>query len=327
MPRLRPIKAEQPKPVIQTGTELFEAPDPEQKIDKEDTDGEPEVVVAAESKNEAEAAAELKKQIEALKRSEAEQRQLREQAEQERQQARQEAMARAAEIERFKGEINESRATVFDTGIAKETEAVEAAKRDLGAAHSSGDSEALITAYERLAEAKARLETLKNGKAAIEAEIKEAKSRTETKQTQPQDPLDKLNLPDIAKRWLRAHPEYLTDNRKNAKIQALHFDIIDEGHAPYSEAYFNSMETHLGMRKPPEKKEDNENEEERSSIVSAPVIREAPGSGGQRGSGVIKLTPAQREAAKMAGITETEYAKQLIKLRQEKDAGNYGEGR
>ena len=62
-------------------------------------------------------------------------------------------------------------------------------------------------------------------------------------------------------------------------------------------------------------------------MVSAPVSREAPSANGSRQSANIRLTASQREAAKMAGISETEYAKQLQKLQKEKSDGNYGERR
>ena len=72
---------------------------------------------------------------------------------------------------------------------------------------------------------------------------------------------------------------------------------------------------------------DDDEPEERSSIVSAPVSRDIPSSNGTRQSGVVKLTPAQREAAKVAGITETEYAKQYARLLEEKANGNYRDQR
>lgn len=65
-------------------------------------------------------------------------------------------------------------------------------------------------------------------------------------------------------------------------------------------------------------------------FVSAPVTREAMSWSGKREDrpGSIVLTPAMKEAAKIAGITETAYAIQLLRLRQEKidDPAKYGSG-
>jgi hypothetical protein len=63
-----------------------------------------------------------------------------------------------------------------------------------------------------------------------------------------------------------------------------------------------------------------------ASYVSAPVSRETSVNGydhGDRGSRV-RLSIAQKEAARIAGITEKEYAEQVLRLRQEKRDGYHG---
>lgn len=58
---------------------------------------------------------------------------------------------------------------------------------------------------------------------------------------------------------------------------------------------------------------------------SAPVSRESVSYSGKREDrpGRITLSIDQREAAKIAGISEVQYAEQLIRLREEKAQGNY----
>jgi len=69
---------------------------------------------------------------------------------------------------------------------------------------------------------------------------------------------------------------------------------------------------------------------EKRGIYSAPNCRETTSWTGRREDrpGSITLTPAMKEAAKIAGITETAYAVQLLRLRQEKidDPAKYGGG-
>jgi len=65
----------------------------------------------------------------------------------------------------------------------------------------------------------------------------------------------------------------------------------------------------------------------RGTVVSAPVSRDAPGGSRPTRPSQIRLTKAQVEAARLAGITEQEYAKQLIKLGEFKADGHYGETR
>jgi hypothetical protein len=58
--------------------------------------------------------------------------------------------------------------------------------------------------------------------------------------------------------------------------------------------------------------------------VSAPVSRTIPSADRDRiatDPRSVRLTPAQREAAKIAGISEAEYARGLIGIEQEKREG------
>jgi hypothetical protein len=58
--------------------------------------------------------------------------------------------------------------------------------------------------------------------------------------------------------------------------------------------------------------------------VSAPVSREAPSTpNNDRSSSQVKLTPAQREYAKIAGVSEKVYAEQLQKINKMKANGSY----
>jgi hypothetical protein len=69
-------------------------------------------------------------------------------------------------------------------------------------------------------------------------------------------------------------------------------------------------------------------EPSRASFVSAPVSREVPTGSGSRSNRQIRLTAEEREAAKMAGITEVEYAKQKQKFTEAREnEGRYGDRR
>jgi hypothetical protein len=70
--------------------------------------------------------------------------------------------------------------------------------------------------------------------------------------------------------------------------------------------------------------------EDRSAFVSAPVSREVAGGDGRREltPSQVRLTYEQKEAARMAGISEVEYARQMQKLKKAKtDEGRYNDSR
>lgn len=289
---------------------------------------EDEVVVAPQDDN----ADELRRQIDALRKSESEARQQAQHAVTERDQAFRYAQERNAALSHSQKEAVDSRLDSIKNGLAAAEAEIEEAKNAFRMASIEQDIDAQVSAQERLAEAKANKVNLTNGKSALEraiqAETDRIKQQQQVQQQQPQgDGLDRTNLPQTAKNWLRAHPDYMTDQRKNAKIQSLHWDVVDEGHQPFSDSYYVSLEQHLGLRDKPRRnaaEDESDDEPTQRPIVSAPVSREAPTGSGQRSASQIRLTTAQREAAKMAGISETEYAKQLVALNQAKANGSYG---
>jgi hypothetical protein len=63
------------------------------------------------------------------------------------------------------------------------------------------------------------------------------------------------------------------------------------------------------------------------AMVSAPVSREIPSAGGFRSPSRITLTAEQREAARMSGVSEAEYARQLLRLRELQASGEYSDRR
>ncbi len=298
--------------------------------------GEPEVIendeVEVDVETQAkEAADDFKKQIEALKRSEGEQRERASKAEADRNEALRIAHEREAALTQHQYSAAQSRFEAITSAMAAASTASEAAKKDIASAHANGDAEGLADAYQRLARSEADLSRLSDGKEAAEQEIQQEKQRAQQaaiamKQRQDaaaNDPLARANIPETAKTWLRQHPEFLSDQRKNAKLQALHYDVVDEGYAAYSPEYFDSLERHLGLKAASEAEHTDEDEDvPKKPNVSAPVSRQTPG-GTPPKSSVRTLTRAQREAAQAAGITEVEYAKQLDVLKDAKAQGLY----
>jgi hypothetical protein len=63
-----------------------------------------------------------------------------------------------------------------------------------------------------------------------------------------------------------------------------------------------------------------------ASMFSAPVSREAPTSNRMDRPGRLTLTAEQREAARVAGVTEIEYAMNVLRLQEAKraDPDRYG---
>lgn len=320
-----------------------------QDIDKTQSESDVEVTIEgeeeikrAETKREDDDVPALRKQLEDLRKSEEI---AKRDAEENARRLREAEAAHARTLEesqkhRLNSEQSQLDAVENALGAA-ESEAA-AAERDIQAAIEAGDPKAQALAYRALAKAQTNIARLEDGKIELEGRIEASKAeRTraeEARKTEPpqrQDAIESLQVPDRAKEWLRGHREFAENPRKNAQLQIAHFDAVEEGHKEFSTAYFSAVERLLGLNKKEEEVDNEEPEVEvetkpkRSApIVSAPVSRETSSNGGNNASRTkIKLTREQAEFAKMAGITTEEYAKQLLKLRELKQQGIYGESR
>jgi hypothetical protein len=158
--------------------------------------------------------------------------------------------------------------------------------------------------------------------------------------------IDALNLPEHARDFIRKHETLVTDEAVNAKAQELHKELLADGHRAYGPSYMREMEARLFGEPEPEP----DDTAKRDALLvarrtqrnapqsdmplssrgySAPVSREAPSSyedlqrGMRSGSGSITLGPAEKEAAKIAGVSEAEYAFQMVRLRDLKRDGFY----
>lgn len=285
----------------------------------------------------------LQRQIDALRKSEEVQRTQIERMRREREEAINKSRERDAQIINYQKEVLDKEDLAVSNALAAAQAEAEKAQQDIENAIGENDAKAQSDAYRRLARAESNIATLERGKEELEARKKAQPTEQQQQQQRvSSDPIDNLNLPDTAKDWLRAHPQFLTDPRRNSKLQAAHWDVLDEGLDAYSPAYFERIEEVVGLKKaepgePGERNREeeireeeqrrNDKNERRTSIMSAPVSRQTPAANGSRRTTQIHLTREEREAADMAGISYAEYHKQKTKLNEYKADGLYGERR
>jgi hypothetical protein len=217
----------------------------------------------------------------------------------------------------------------------------ESAQRDYEVASANGDFKAATDAQKRLARAEAKLIQLEDGKNVLEQRKNAAIAKAEEAKKNPppqqnltvEQQIDSVSaLLPSQKEWLKAHPDAWTDQRKNMRLQGAHVEAEDKGLTPGSKKYFQYLEERLGYKEAEEEIDDDEEIDDeptprrqtaRKTLVSAPVSREAPTNSGKPSRTKITLTPKQQEAAAIAGITQQEYAKNLMRLQDMKEEGYY----
>lgn len=303
--------------VVEKDEEPPKKPEPRPKVTRED--------LPAEEPSERETS--LQKQLDDLRKAETTRA-----AEHERQlaEARQRAQeSEAKSTEHQNAELEAQYDSVLNALAAAESDAT-SAEIALAQAAERGDYKAQAEAQRKLSRAEASLLNLEQGKGALEAKREAIKTAPAKKDT-PGDPFEAAiaALPDSAKTWLRGHREYMTDQQKNVEIQYFHNQVLREGHPAYSPAYFESLETKLGMRQA-KTDDDDEPEEPRSRTVSAPVSRDPPSpTTGRAAPQKVTLSAEEREIARSSmpnmepGEAERVYALNKLKLQQAKREGHY----
>lgn len=259
-------------------------------VDEPQTIDEPEVVIKVEPEAEIikdPAVNDLVTQYKELEaRSEA-QRVAKEDAQKRARVAQDEAAQARREADTARSQVASSNLDTVTTALASANTEAEAAKRDIKLAGEAGDYEAQANAYERLAAAKA-----------LSLRYDEAKADLEARKTQPQrqisstDPVEAYiqGRTEPTANWLRGHKDFITDSRKNAKLTSAHWDAVGEGLAPDTDAYFEHVETFIGLR----------TDDTPKAVPKKVAVRQvAPvaGSGGSGGAAANEVRLSAREAA------------------------------
>jgi hypothetical protein len=198
--------------------------------------------------------------------------------------------------------------------VAQHNEILKANYRD---AMSVGDFDRAADVQAEMSSNAAKMLQLEQGKRALEsAPALQAPQRYES------DPVEALasQLSPRSANWIRAHPEFATDQRLYQKMLAAHNLAQADGLQVDSDDYFADIENTLRISKRPVEHDDPTTQaaqvtQRRSAPPAAPVSRSgtAPGTRPNR----VTLTAQQVEMAELMGMTKEEYAKNLIALQKE----------
>lgn len=216
-------------------------------------------------------------------------------------------------------EVTDSRYQTIVNTIDAFRRDTELAKRDYAIALSNGNFDQVAEAQSRLARSEAQIVQLENGKAALEQQAEQWKVQQEQQAQQPQQrqqtPSERFEgyvaqFSPKAQQYFRAHPEYATDERLNRRLLRAHGEAVDdEGLVPDTDAYYRFLDDRMAPATQPQQRVPGNH---RGGPPPAPVSRQP--IGGDSLSGTVTLSPAEREAARISGLSDVEYAKQMLTL-------------
>jgi len=250
----------------------------------------------------------LKKQLEDEKRAKADSDRRASEAQQ------REAMARQQALE-ASNRAQDSDLSLLNNSIAQRQQAADYLESQYEAALQAGDTRAAAQIQRKLARNEAELLQIEQGKAALET----APRQREVPQQQPQryaDPVDAFasQLSPRSADWVRSHPEYARDPRKNQEMIAAHQLAVARGHEADTDAYFQAVESVLGLN------------QQQETPRAAPERRQAPpptapssrqgGTPGSSSPNRVRLTSEEVEMAEILGQTPEEYARHKVALQK-----------
>jgi hypothetical protein len=211
-------------------------------------------------------------------------------------------------------EVEDANLTLVKNAIASAKQQMDAQKAALKKAMADGDHDAAVDIQEAMADLAAKRLQLENGKAQMEAAPK--------KPPPAPDPVEALasQLTPRSAAWVRANPQFASDQRLYRKMIAAHNLAEADGITPDTDDYFAAIEGTLGIRRAAVVQDDPTAEAAQvtqrrvSPAASAPVSRTPPGAAR---SNTIRLTAQEREMASMMGMTEEDYGKNKMALKAE----------
>jgi hypothetical protein len=189
------------------------------------------------------------------------------------------------------------------------------AKDKLKQAYESGDSELITNAQEKLTDAKLRLQNLQR----YQPSLQESEERVEqiqqvaTPQSAPEPQADPK-----ATAWRDKNTWFGVDEEMTALALGLHEKLVRSGIDPRTDEYYRRVDDTMRKRFP-EAFDDAEEEEKpqtkqaqkpartKPATVVAPVTR---GTAPRQ----VRLTPTQVAIAKRLGLSNEQYARELMKL-------------
>ena len=182
----------------------------------------------------------------------------------------------------------------------------------------AGDYRKVADIQEALALNANKLSTLENGKTALENKLKQPVQQVNN------DPVEEFasRLTPRSANWIRNNPDYARDPKKYESMVRAHNHAMGEGYVPDTDAYFQHVESRLGLRNAPEPEVDDDvvsvaaaPVQKRTAAPAAPTTRMASNTSGKPTT--VRLTPEQREMASMMGQTPEEYARNMVALKRE----------
>lgn len=256
----------------------------------------------------------VKKRLSQMKKVWHDERRAKEAAYREKEEALRFAQLREQEIKQLKQRLGNGEKAYFQEVTKAANNELGVAKERLKQAYEAGDAERITDAQEALTEAKLRIKQYENFKPSLQEED----SRVQQYQ-QNQVPTQAQPVSDPkAEAWRDKNPWFGTDEEMTALALGLHEKLVRSGVDPRSDDYYDRVNATMRKRfpeafedaeeeKPTQTKQEEKPARTKPANVVAPVTR---GTAPRQ----VRLTSTQVAIAKKLGLSNEQYARELMKL-------------
>ncbi len=277
--------------------------------DRGKTPSEPEFVESLERDELDEYSAEAKKKIAGFRKIYHDERRKADEADRERQEAINIAKKLYEENKTLKGKVNSSEAVAVDSFKTSAEQELAMAKKEYRDAYESGDGDKLVEAQERMTTAKIKLDRVfdatqnLNHRRALQEQENEVQIPQQQVQQPPRD--------TKAQSWQEKNSWFGQDDEMTSLALGLHEKLVKQNGMAYAttDEYYKRIDETMRKRFP-ENFEDVDDEKPQSKAKPSTVVASASRS---TSSKKVRLTTSQQAIAKKLGLTNEQYARELIK--------------
>jgi hypothetical protein len=278
----------------------------------EDRDKKPsdtEFVESLENDELDEYSVEAKKKIAGFRKIYHDERRAKEAADRERQEAIDLAKKLYEENKTLKGRVNSTEKVAVDSYKVTAQQEMDIAKREYREAYEAGDSEKLVDAQEKMTSARIKMD--KANHAAENIDNRKALQEQEN-EVQIQQVRKPVVQDTKAATWQERNNWFGQDDEMTSLALGLHEKLVKENGMAYAttDEYYKRIDETMRKRFP-ENFEDVEDEKPQSRSKPSTVVAPASRS---TSSKKIKLNTSQQSIAKRLGLTNEQYARELMKM-------------
>jgi hypothetical protein len=257
----------------------------------------------------------VKKRLSQMKKVWHDERREKERAIREREEALKFAQLREQEIAKLKEEGAKKDAAFIKEATKYAEGELARAKELLKQAYDSGDSDLIVQAQENLTDAKQRQTAISRIRPSLQ-KPEEGVQNPQQAQAQPAAPTPKAD--PKAEAWREKNTWFGADEEMTALALGLHEKLVRSGVDPNTDEYYRRIDDTMRKRFPevfddtdvdetPQTKQEKPARTNKPATVVAPVTRStAPRQ--------VRLTPTQVAIAKKLGLSNEQYARELLKL-------------